>query len=359
MSVRGYFYEAGRSQRHTAELQLAGRAMRVLAQGREVVPPIELEQVNISSRIGNTPRSILFPTGVKFETPDNAGLDQLLSRAGVAHGRAHRLESRLRYALLGLVAVALFVWGLLQYGIPALAKAAAFSLPPSVNAQVGRGALEILDGRVFAPSHLSVQERQRLRRRFSRFAAGVSSDIPTHVIFRDAGKSIGANALALPSGTIIFTDQLVRLAHNDEELVAVLAHEMGHVAKRHGMRQTIQGSALGMLSVLIFGDVSSVSSAVAALPVLLTRLGYSRQFEREADAFAVNALRRQNISLSYFSDILLRLEKRNGCARKGEAGADCEQADKRRGGLGGYLSTHPPTRERLEFIGKQNGGEGN
>ena len=358
MSVWGYLYEAGRSQRHAAELQRVGRAVRVLSHGRERIAPIALDRVEISSRIGDTPRSIYFPTGAKFETPDNAALDRLLSQAGVAQSWLHRLESKGRYVLLALVVVVLFVWGMLQFGVPALAKAAAFSLPASVNAQVGRGALEILEQRVFAPSQLPEPRRERLRRRFAAFVSGVPMDTPIHVIFRDASKSIGANALALPSGTVIFTDQLVRLARNDDELVAVLAHEMGHVANRHGMRQTIQGSALGVLSVLIFGDVSSVSSAVVALPVLLTRLGYSRQFEREADAYAVDALRRQGIALEHFRDSLLRLGRPTPCAPKGEPRTDCKSDETKGGRFDGYLSTHPPTRERLEFIGAQNGEEG-
>lgn len=352
--IRGHLYGASRSQRQAAELERVGGAVRVLVQGRERVAPIAAERLDISSRIGDTPRFIHFPTGVKFETPDNAGVDRLLSEAGLRHGLLHRLESKLRYVLLGILASALLVWGTLRYGIPALAEVAAFSLPASVNAQVGRGALQILDHQLLAPSHLAPQTRQRLRRRFRRFAEGVPTGVPVHVVFRDAQKSIGANALALPSGTVIFTDQLVRLAHNDEELVAVLAHEMGHVARRHGLRQTIQGSALGGFAVLIFGDVSSVSSTVAAIPVMLTRLGYSREFEREADTFAVAALRRRGIALDNFRHILLRLERREACPPPRDARADCEPGDGGGGNLGGYLSTHPPTRERLRLIGVQN-----
>ena len=54
------------------------------------------------------------------------------------------------------------------------------------------------------------------------------------LLFRDGGK-FGANAFALPSGKIIVTDQLASLL-NDEQIVGVLAHELGHVVYRHGMR---------------------------------------------------------------------------------------------------------------------------
>ncbi len=55
--------------------------------------------------------------------------------------------------------------------------------------------------------------------------------------FREGG-AIGPNAFALPSGTIILTDELVDIAGDDNDMVlAVLAHEIGHVDKKHSLRQ--------------------------------------------------------------------------------------------------------------------------
>ena len=58
---------------------------------------------------------------------------------------------------------------------------------------------------------------------------------------------IGANAFALPSGIIVVTDELVALSEDDDELAAVIAHELGHVHHRHIMRTVIQNSAAALL----------------------------------------------------------------------------------------------------------------
>jgi predicted Zn-dependent protease len=143
-------------------------------------------------------------------------------------------------------------------------------------------------------------------------------------------KGIGPNALALPSGIVVVTDSLVELAHSDAELIAVLAHEIGHLRQRHTLRRMLQGSATALLIVAITGDVGSIMSLAAALPTVLLNSSYSRDFEREADDFALDYLQRRSISPQALGDILLRMEKSSG------GGSDIPD----------YLSSHPSTRER-------------
>ena len=62
-----------------------------------------------------------------------------------------------------------------------------------------------------------------------------------------AGGAIGPNAFALPSGIIMVTDELVRIAEHPEEFESVLAHEAGHMVHRHSLRMLLQGSASTLL----------------------------------------------------------------------------------------------------------------
>src|SRR5690606_9814722 len=156
--------------------------------------PLPLETVEISSRLGNTPRMLRFADGGSFETADNAAVDRLLGGRNLAH----RLESRLRYVLLGVLVTVLFVWGGVRYGIPALAEGVAFALPESVSRQVGQGVLELLDEQILFPSELPAPEQARLRARFAPLLA--RAGVPIRLEFRKAAAQIGANAFALPSG---------------------------------------------------------------------------------------------------------------------------------------------------------------
>lgn len=333
MRIEGRYFDGASSRRHAAVAQLEAGVLQVRdAAGVPLREPVALAALSISSRVGNTPRFLRMADGACFECDDNDAVDALGASLGQPANRAHRIESRLRYVLLGLLVAVLFVWGGVQWGVPALARVAAFALPADVNEQADRIVLQLLDRQLLGPSALPQAEQERLQAVFAPMLQSASGPHAQQVRFRDAQKTLGANALALPAGTIVFTDQLVQLAAHDEELLAVLAHEIGHVVNRHAMRRSIQATAMGLVAALVVGDVSSVSSAITALPLILTELGYSRAFEREADAYAVEALGRHGIAPQRLADVLQRLDP------------------DRNEGVGGYLATHPPTPERVRAI---------
>ena len=353
MTIHGNFFDSRSSSRHEAVLRFDEGAGRLGAYDTAgaCLTETATAMVSISSRVGNTPRFLRFPDGGVFETRDNDAVDCLAKTLNPRAGLPHRLESRLRYAIIGLVVVILFTWMSIQYGIPFCAHVAAFAISAENNRRIGQGVLESLDKTVFAPSELPPAEQERLSRRFLAFIGAVDS-IPLAIEFRQGKKGIGANAFTLPSGTIVFTDQLVKLAKNDEELLGVFAHETGHVAGRHAMRGILQQSALAAVIVAVTGDVSTVSSFAAAAPVFLVQTGYSRDFEREADDFAVARLREAKIDPKHFADMLARLEEsRHKRDDQNSAGKTAKKDDG--SPFGDYLSTHPATAERLKRIAGQ------
>ncbi len=135
---------------------------------------------------------------------------------------------------------------------------------------------------------------------------------------------------------IYVTDALVELAPDDDAVLGVLAHELGHIEQRHLMRRLFASAAVGAAAAVLFGDVSTV---LAALPAILIDLDYSRAMEREADLYAVELLRANGISTGSLATLFERMQ----------------QAHDKRGPQSdwpAYLSTHPPTPERIELFRK-------
>jgi Zn-dependent protease with chaperone function len=305
------------------------KVLHVLGLAEPVAHP--LAAVRISARLGNTTRALYFPDGAKCDCTDNTAVDELerLSGKGKLSRFVHTLESRWRNALLaGLLLVLLLVGGA-HWGIPILARRVADAMPAAMAYDLGRGTLEVLDRTMLKPSELPLDVQHRITGEFANMARHYP-ELPLSLHYR---RGIGPNAFALPDGTVIATDELVKLSSNDEEVLAVLAHEIGHVHHRHTLRMALEGSTLVLLSSAYFGDVTQLTTLSSALPSVYTRAAYSRDLETEADTFALHYLDESHIPRQRFADIMRALQK--------EYGSD------QSGGLQ-YLASHPPTSERIK-----------
>jgi Zn-dependent protease with chaperone function len=330
--IRGQLHDGVSSQSREAVLRVYPEGTVRLTVGDEREETLDLQRVRIPPRLGSTPRKLVLPGGREFETANNDTVDAIADQHRAAHhGWLHWLENRLGVVTVAAVFV-LAAGGLfIVYGVPALAREAAFAVSPEMNARVGQGTLELLD-QAFSETELSEARQVELQSHFARVIASATADHEYTLVFRGGG-AIGANAFALPSGTVVLTDELTELAERDEEIIAVLAHEVGHVVHRHGLRQTIQSSMLAISLLLLTGDLSSASAFVAALPTALAESRFSREFEREADDYAIEYLLAQGISPTHFAQMLSRLETRVG------EGFDLS-----------FLASHPSTAERLDRL---------
>ena len=330
-AIRALYFDGKSSAGHQVTVGLdAQRVLRVRGAGIELGWP--LGEVRASGRIGSSWRTLYFPDGSQCETADNDGVDQMFeSREPRAARLLHRWESGLGYALAAVVITVSAAFAGIYWGIPALAKRVAFALPAATESLIGRDALAALDRFVLALSRLPAERQDTLRK----LLAGMSSDKDGaggyRLEFRWGGRA-GANALALPAGIIILTDELVALSKDDRELEAVLAHEIGHLRQRHILRHILQDSATALLIAVTVGDITSLTSLAAAAPTLLLQAKFSRDFEREADDFALDYLARRGIPLEVFAAILQRMDEKRPAGKDGP----------------NYLSTHPATRERIE-----------
>ncbi len=154
---------------------------------------------------------------------------------------------------------------------------------------------------------------------------------PYYVLEFRAGAVLGPNAFAFPGGIVIITDEMVQLAENTEEVLAVLAHEIAHVELRHTMRSVLQNSAIGLIVATVTSDAASLGAAVTALPMILAQTKYSRDFETAADDYAFRLLKQKGYSPIAFASLMERLAEEHGDAMDGFA----------------WISTHPVTSERV------------
>lgn len=312
-----------------------------IVEGDDVHRREPLSSVRVSERMGGAARMVSFSDGAFCEVHDHDALDRLLESTGHRPSLVVRLQSRWRMAALALVLCAGV--GVLGYvfALPWAADKASVHVPQTAVDAMSDKTLALLEQRVLEPSRADPVRADALARAFGRMHLPDGARIAHRVLFRSA-PAIGPNAFALPSGTIIVTDGLLELTDRDEEVLAVLAHELGHVARRHGVRQVLQSSAVGLFVTWYLGDVSSLLTTV---PAALLEARYSRELEREADEFAARMLRENAMSPELLVAMLGRLER----AHRPAAANDTDTRRDARS-LPDYLSTHPATDERISRL---------
>jgi Zn-dependent protease with chaperone function len=336
-SCQAILYDGRSSQSREVTVHLEGTNLRVCGEGIDCLHP--LQQVRIDPRLGKVSRMLRFSDGATADTKADAFLDQLLRIQGNGRflGQIHRWEVSPQRVITALVVTILMVFCLVRYGVPLLVQKVAFALPAATEEVIGRETLQILDKIGMKPSEIPQQRRHELKRLFDSLIAGHPERKSWRLELRSA-KTIGANAFALPSGIVIMTDRLVEIAKNDDEIAGVLAHEIGHLTQRHALRHLLQNSATVLVVATLTGDIVSVSSFAASMPMVLIDAKYSRDFEREADAAAVSYLKEKGISVRAYAEILARLD------------ADHYQERGKAPHLGELLDNHPLMLERIKKI---------
>jgi Zn-dependent protease with chaperone function len=285
---------------------------------------------------GRAPMRIRFADGASCELANDAAAQALAAQLGRRPGRVERLEAHgpAVAALLGVFALlmaATYFWG-----IPWATDQLAARFPVSWERQLGSGVQSQLEAAgLFKDSQLPAERQDAIRRDFAGFTRPDAR--PSYNIeFRRMGVP---NAFALPGGTIVVSDEIVALAGEDPDaLRTVLAHELGHLQYRHGVRNLVHAS---LVSAWIAWYVGDVSALVASMGAGFAELHYSRSAEAQADRYAWALMHRHGRSTHGAAQLFRRLAEGDG-AKKGGRSAEA--------GIPVYMSTHPAIAERIALF---------
>lgn len=284
-------------------------AGQVCIEGDGIALAIALDRIDVAPPVGAARGVVHLPDARELHSTDHAALAELARARSSRNPErwARHLESRVAYALTALVVSVLVMAAGLRWGVPAASQLAAHTLPAALDRHIGEESLALMEKVSLSPSKLAAPKQQILAQKLAAQCRKQTCP-PYRLLFRDSAL-FGANAMALPGGAVVVTDELVNLSRHDEEVLAVIAHELGHVQYRHSLRLALQSIGAGAILVAVTGDIGSVTDLAAGLPSLLLQSGYSRDMEREADAYALAWLKNACIPPGRFADLLGRLDK--------------------------------------------------
>lgn len=228
-----------------------------------------------------------------------------------------------RAIALSTIGIAILGLGLWQ-GIPAGARYLVDMVPLPLEQRWGdhlANGLQQRWGTCQAPAGEAA-----LRLISDRLAAGMPPQVrPRRVV---VVKTDMENAIALPGGTVMIFNGLLKNAADGDEVAGVLAHEFAHLTHRHPTAAMIRAMGLGVVVLLVTGDASGVLATGTAMA-----LGgaYSREDETAADRGGVALLENAELNPHGLSAFFRRLGKEKG-------------------GLPAWISTHPDSTARADMV---------
>src|SRR4051794_22726494 len=148
------------------------------------------------------------------------------------------------------------------------------------------------------------------------------------------------NAFALPGGFFFVNSGLILKAESESELAGVMAHEIAHVAARHGTKQATRGELANIASIpLIFlgGWAGYAIRQATSILVPLGFLSFSRGFESEADMLGLQYLYKSGYDPTSFVDFFEKIQS---------------DEKKKPGTMAKVFSSHPLTDDRIKTAQK-------
>ncbi len=146
------------------------------------------------------------------------------------------------------------------------------------------------------------------------------------------------NAFALPGGFFFVNSGLILKADNEAELAGVMAHEIAHVAARHGTKQATRGeiAQIAMIAAAIaipYGWTGYAVRQGAGLAIPMGFLSFSRAFESEADKLGLEYMYKTGYDPTCFVDFFEKIQTLE---------------KKKPGTMSKVFSTHPMTDDRIK-----------
>jgi Zn-dependent protease with chaperone function len=294
----GLYFDGATSARHAVTVECGNDTLRISAADGAILaewPTSGLHAMPASDRVLRL-ASAGAPELARLEVVDPALIAEIQRRAGKLDRKAvaeHRL--RRRVILWSLIATASLVLAAI-FGLPLLSDRIAPLIPLTVENRLGLAidaqVRSLLDtektGKPFECGSADTEKpgRAALGALMGRLeqAAGLPVPLKAAVVRRRE-----ANAIALPGGHIYVFAGLVARSRNPDELAAVLAHEIGHVARRDGTRSLLEAAGLSFLFGVLLGDFAGGGLVVVAARAVV-HSAYSREVEGAADLYGVRLM---------------------------------------------------------------------
>lgn len=301
-------------------------------------------KLELTGQDGDRIRLVHVPSGETYICTDHALLADVHMHGGqwevsrdavVAKEKLHRMPMRNAVIVASVIAGVILFASSFSFGLDLVIDMAMKNIPTELEDTIANYAVkdEALD-------HTSV-EWARIDRIGQKLLGNLDQNPYKFRFFILDNDEL--NAFALPGGALFVTRKLVKDAKNDDELAAVIAHEIGHVIHRDSLKRILHAGGFGICIGIATGGIAGKEDVKRFIPSLekLETLNFSRQQEAAADKLGIKLAFKAGYDPLQEIDLFERIEKLHAEQKKSVLLAKQAEA---------FLSDHPMTEDRIKMI---------
>lgn len=335
--INATYYHAGTSKAQVVILTMSSQHLQFTVEDESFL--YDLVDTKLEPPLAKLPRELMLADGGKLVLEATAGIDQYYKSTHYLW--LYNIEKHKRFYLFAFLLVPICLLFIIKFVIPSIARNAAPLMPVSVLQKIDTQALYAFDKTLLNESTVSIEVKSDITKNWDNIVTALQLNANKEhgytLLYRESD-FLGANAFALPGGTVVITDALVELLKDKPDAIqAILLHEIGHVIHHHSMQMMAESISITLLTTYLFGDLDGVAETFNGLSASVIQNAFSQSLEAQADDYALKGLKKLNISPNALVEAFIALSKTSGGS---------EDGDERF--LEKYYSSHPSIKSRIE-----------
>ena len=334
--IDGDFFKPGSSKAETASILINNKAVSVFKGDECLYHLLKVQSVQDN-------KSIFLENGSLFVTKEELNAIDLKSLIPKTELILKNLDKfRLKSVIIILLTIIVLVIGY-RFLFISFSSTLVYFFPHNWEQKIGESTYKTLSKTLLEKSELPEKRITEIKDKSEKIFKHSGLYKNPEIKFNKSN-ILGPNALALPGGPIIITDDLVKLLKDDDLILSVIAHEIAHIKERHSLQQIVEITGLSSIAWMIFGLDESILEEIVFIGINIWGLKKSRDLEKDADIIALKLLEKSGMSKTSFLQAIEKLTNHYCIATKIEKSVCMNEVKS------GWLSTHPSGAERLEYL---------
>ena len=334
--IDGVFFNPESSKAETASILIDNKAVSVFKGDECLYHLLKVQSVQDN-------KSIFLENGSLFVTKEELNAIDLKSLIPKTELILKNLDKfRLKSVIIILLTIIVLVIGY-RFIFISFSSTLVYLFPHNWEKKIGESTYKTLSSTILEKSEIPEKRRTDIREKSQKIFKHSELYKNPEIKFKKS-TILGPNALALPGGPIIITDDLIKLLKDDELILSVIAHEIAHIKERHSLQQIVEVAGLSSIAWMIFGLDESILEEIAFIGINVWSLKKSRDLEKDADLIALKLLEKIGMSKNSLIQAIEKLTK-HYCLKTKLEKIICMNEIK-----SSWFSTHPTGAERLKYL---------